>query len=273
MATTSYSEIHVAVTGASSGIGEAIVREYAALGAKVTLVARRREQMEAIIKSVGGHTQIFAADLSDVSKATWWLFEAQAAFGPIDILVNNAGVQIVDNFAVTDEERAEQLLRVDLHAPLRLTRAVLPDMLARKSGTIVDIASLAAIAPTPGMVYYNAAKAGLAAASESLRGEIRGSGVHVVTVYPGPVDTPMGRAGYAALEQTAGARASPQGMPDILAKLVRRAVENKKSRVIYPWIYTIARHLPGMTRWSLDRFSPKVVAGQTQQVLLPPTGR
>jgi len=182
-------------------------------------------------------------------------------------------VQIVDNFAATDMERAEQLLRVNLHSPLHLTRAVLPDMLARKSGTIVDIASLSAIAPTPGMVYYNAAKAGLAAASESLRGEIRGSGVHVVTIYPGPVETAMGRAGYAALEQTASARATPQGTPDVLAKLIRRAVEKRKSRVIYPWIYTIARHLPGLTRWSLDRFSPKGVAGQTQQVLLPPTGR
>lgn len=273
MAKPSYSEVHVVVTGASSGIGEAIVREYGALGAKVTLVARRREQMEAITESVGGRTQVFVADLSDARKAASWLAEAQAAYGPVDILVNNAGVQIVDNFVATDEERAEQLLQLDLHSPLRLTRAVLPQMLARGSGTIVDIASLAAVAPTPGMVYYNAAKAGLAAASESLRGEIRGSGVHVVTVYPGPVETPMGRAGYAALERTAVAGASPQGTPDLLAKLVRRAVENRKARVIYPRIYTIVRHLPGPTRWLLDRFSPKVVAGQTQQAQLPTTSR
>jgi short-subunit dehydrogenase len=245
MATKSYSEVHVAVTGESSGIGEAIVREYAALGAKVTLVARRREHMEAIIKSVGGRTQIFAADLSDISKATLWLYGAQAAFGPIDILVNNAGVQIVDNFAATDEERAEQLLRADLHSPLRLTRAVLPDMLARKSGTIVDIASLAAIAPTPGMVYYNAAKAGLAAASESLRGEIRGSGIHVVTVYPGPVDTPMGRAGYAALEHSAGARVSPQGTPDMrVAQGSNLRLKKSTTRAIVAGT-SVARSKPG----------------------------
>jgi short-subunit dehydrogenase len=121
------------------------------------------------------------------------------------------------------------------------------------------------------MVYYNAAKAGLAAASESLRGELRGSGVHVVTVYPGPVETPMGRAGYAALEPTPGAKAAPSGTPEVLARLVRRAVERRKARVIYPWIYTIVRHLPGISRFALDRFSPKVVAGQTQpQVQLPP---
>jgi len=73
MAAESYSDVHVAVTGASSGIGEAIVREYAALGAKITLVARRREQMEVIAKSAGGRTQVFAADLSDVSEATSWM--------------------------------------------------------------------------------------------------------------------------------------------------------------------------------------------------------
>jgi len=259
-----YSELHVAVTGASSGIGEAIVREYAALGAKVTMVARRHAQMEAVTKSVDTRTQIFAVDLSDSSQATSWLAEAQAGFGPIDILVNNAGAQLVDNFAATDLERAEQVLYLDLHLPLRLTRAVLPDMIARNSGTIVQIASLAAIAPPPGMVYYNAAKAGLAAASESLRGEIRGSGVHVVTVYPGPIDTPMGRAGYAALERTASVQMLPEGTPDVLARLVRRAVEKRKLRVIYPHVYMFARHLPGLTRWWLDRYSPKVVAGQTQ---------
>jgi short-subunit dehydrogenase len=206
-----------------------------------------------------------------VARATDWLAPAKAAFGPIDILVNNAGVQIVDEFAATDVNRAEQMLLVDLHTPLRLTRTVLPEMLARRAGTIVDIASLAAIAPTPGMVYYNAAKAGLAAASESLRGELRGSGVHVVTVYPGPVETPMGRAGYAALASTPSVRATPKGTPDRLAQLVVRAVDKRKARVIYPWIYTITRHLPALTRWSLDRFSPKVVAGQTQQQLPPPT--
>jgi short-subunit dehydrogenase len=226
--------------------------------------------MDEIARAVGGRTQVIAADLADVAHATDWLAPAQAAFGPIDILVNNAGVQIVDEFAATDLARAEQMLLVDLHTPLRLSRALVPEMIARRSGTIVDVASMSAIAPTPGMVYYNAAKAGLAAASESLRGELRGTGVHVVTVYPGPVETPLGRAGYAALESTPSVRATPKGTPDVLARLVRRAVERKKARVIYPWIYTFARHLPALTRWSLDRFSPKVVAGQTQPQLPPP---
>jgi short-subunit dehydrogenase len=265
-------DLHVAVTGASSGIGEAIVREYAAAGARVTMVARRRDHLTAIAAAAGGRTQIFVRDLASVEHATAWLAAAEASFGPIDVLVNNAGVQIVDDFHLTDAARAEALLQLDLHTPLRLTRAVLPAMLARRSGTIVDIASMAALAPPPGMVYYNAAKAGFAAASESLRGELRGTGVHVVTVYPGSIETSMGRSAYAALEPTPSARLAPRGTPDSLARRVRRAVERRRARVIYPRVYAVLRHLPALTRWLLDRVSPKVVAGQTQVRASQPPG-
>lgn len=247
---------HVAVTGASAGIGEALVREFARAGAQVTLVARRRDLMEKVAAGAGGTTQIFTADFADVDRCCEWLEPAQAAFGPVDVLVNNAGVQIVGAATAAPWEKVDSLMRVDLLAPLRLTRAVLPAMLARRAGTIVDVASMAAIAPTPGMFYYNAAKAGLAAASESLRGELRTTGVHVVTVYPGPVDTDMARAAYAALEETASARMAPKGTADVLARRVRRAVEKRRSRVIYPRLYVLARHFPGLTRWLLDRVSP-----------------
>jgi short-subunit dehydrogenase len=185
-----------------------------------------------------------------------------AELGPVDVLINNAGMQIVDEFALTEPERAEFMLRLDLHTPLRLSREVLPGMIERRHGCIVDVASVAALAPTPAMVYYNAAKAGLAAASESLRGELRGTGVHVVTVYPGPVKTAMADAALEALEKTAGSQHVPTGTPERLARLVRGAVEKKKSRVIYPGVYGVTRHLPNLTRFVLDRFSPRVVRGQ-----------
>src|SRR5262249_8637874 len=138
-------------------------------------------------------------------------------------------------------------LEVDLMTPLALVRAVLPSMLQRKAGSIVNVASLGALAPVPGMTGYSAAKAGLAAASESLRGELLKSGVHVMTVYPGPVYTPMGDAGYAAYPPTLGPRILPTGTPEKLARKVRRAVEGKKARLIYPWIYTVTRYFPVVT--------------------------
>jgi short-subunit dehydrogenase len=129
-------------------------------------------------------------------------------------------------------------------------------MIARGEGAIVDVASMAALAPTPFMMGYNATKAGLAGGSESLRAELRRTGVHVVTVYPGPIDTPMGRGGYAAYEPSLSARATPMGTVEPLARLVRRAIERRRARVIYPRVYAITRWFPGTTRYFLDHFTP-----------------
>jgi short-subunit dehydrogenase len=259
---------HVAITGASTGIGAALVAEFVRSGAAVTMVSRRRAEMEALATSVGGRPQLFTVDLSDPARATGWLAPAEAGLGPIDVLVNNAGVQIVEPAEEQDPAALQAMLNVNLVVPLLLTRAVLPAMLARGSGTLVDVASLAGLAPTPGMWGYNATKGGLAAASESLRGELRGTGVHVVTVYPGPVDTAMARAGYAAYPPTLSTRILPQGTPAELARRVRSAVDLGSARVIYPRSYAIVRYFPTITRWFLDRATPRALSRSAR----PPAG-
>ena len=279
---------HAVVTGASSGIGATLARELAAHGWSITLVARREALLHTLaaeLRALGARTHVVARDLGDWSRepteggrtgsaevptaslanssaspTTDWLAGAEAALGPIDVLVNNAGVQIIDPTVDVAPEDGEALLRLDLMAPLRLTQAVLPAMLARGAGTIVDVASMAALAPTPGMFHYNAAKAGLAAASESLRGELRGTGVHVVTVYPGVIDTTaMARAGLAKFDASSRVLAwTPRGREDVLATLVRRAIERRRARVIYPHSGVLARWFPAATRWLLDRFTPRL---------------
>jgi short-subunit dehydrogenase len=252
--------MHVAITGASAGIGEALVRAWAARGASVTLVARRKERLDQIAAEVGGKTFVQAADLSLPEHATSWIAPAEAALGPIDMLVNNAGMQSIEETALASVEKGEETLRLNVFTPLRLTRAVLPAMLARRSGTIVDIASVAALAPVHGMFYYNAAKGGLGNASEGLHGELLGTGVHVLTVYPGPVDTDMARRGFEKYEKTFSARFSPVGTTEGLARLILRGVEKKKRRIIYPWAYSLALSFPRIARWFTGRFSPPVVA-------------
>jgi short-subunit dehydrogenase len=247
---------HVVITGASSGIGEAIAREYGGAGASLTLVARRKELLDKLAADIKGKTRVVAADLADPAQASSWLAAAEAELGPVDVLVNNAGVQIVAPTVEVSVEETRRLLELNLQSPLALIQAVLPNMLQRKSGVIVNIASLAALAPTPGMTAYNASKGGFAAASESLRGELRKSGVHVLTVYPGPVHTAMGEAGYAAYPPTLGTRLLPTGTSAELAKLVRSAAERRQARIIYPWIYTVTRWFPATTRWALDRSTP-----------------
>lgn len=251
--------MHVVVTGASAGIGEAIAREYGRAGAKLTLVARRKERLERLADEVGGGALVLARDLSDSARCTDWLEEAEATHGPVDILVNNAGVQIIEPLETTDPEAGEKLLVLNVLTPMRLTRAVLPAMIERGHGAIVDIASMAALTPMPGMFYYNGAKAALANASEGLRGELRGTGVHVLTVYPGPVHTDMGERGLARYEKTLAASLSPWGTSEELAAMIRRAVERKRPRIIYPRSYAVARWFPNVARWFTARFSPPLV--------------
>jgi short-subunit dehydrogenase len=248
--------MHVVVTGASSGIGEAVAREYLARGAKVTLVARRRGHLEKIAAAGVDRAHVVAADLADPDAVWSWLDEAENALGPIDVLVNNAGIQIVKRTTETEWAEAERMMRLDLMVPLRLTTLVLRRMLPRRSGAIVDIASMAALAPTPGMFFYNAAKAGLAAASEGLRAEMKPHGIHVVTVYPGPVTSELEAAGRAAYEDRATLRHVPTGSPEVLARMIADAVAKRKPRVVYPRVYGVSRHFPNATRWALDALTP-----------------
>jgi short-subunit dehydrogenase len=123
-------------------------------------------------------------------------------------------------------------------------------MVARGRGAIVNVASAAAFASTPKQAWYGASKAGLASFSEALRYELAPSGVHVLTVYPGPVRTPMAERAFAALggrEQVL--KGAPEGEPGALARLVRDALERRRARVIYPRFYRLSYLAPWFARW------------------------
>jgi short-subunit dehydrogenase len=251
--------MHIVITGASSGLGAAFARDFAKRGHTITLVARRRDLLEQVAAFCGGKCHIAEVDLSQLATCTDFLGDAVRALGPVDALVNNAGMQLVGPTAEADVDAGDRLLDLNVKVPLRLTRAVLPAMLAQRRGVIVDIASLAALAPAPGLTYYNASKAALAAASECLRGELRGTGVHVVTVYPGVIaTTDLAKGVLSGLEDSAMLRAFSRGTETRLAELVYDAMVERRARVIYPAGGALARNLPSATRWFLDRFAPKL---------------
>lgn len=250
--------MHIVITGASSGLGEGLARYYGATDAmSLTLVARRVDALRALASELPARTHVVQADLGVRDASTAWIDEAEAALGPIDVLINNAGIQYVEAGVGVSDQRAAQIIELNVLAPMRLASCVLPAMLARGSGAIVNIASMAAITWTPGMAHYNASKSALAAWSETLRVELRREGVHVLTVYPGPVSSPMEQA---AREKLSGGVADrlPTGTPEGLARLIDRAVRKKKARVLYPRVYGLARVFRGMSQWFTDRFTPAV---------------
>lgn len=250
--------MHVAITGASSGIGEALAREWAKTQAKITLIARRKDLLDKLAADCGNGALAIAHDLSDPAKALEWIDVAEKAHGPIDVLVNNAGIENVGPTPTSDVATGLKLLQLNLVTPILITRAILPRMLERKSGSIVQVASVAGLVAPPGQAWYGASKAGLKEFTETLRYELHGTGVHACVVYPGPIKTPMGDAAFAKYGGREGpAGRAPEGSAETLARLVRRAVEKKKARVIYPRFYNLVYYLPWFARFVTDRFAPR----------------
>ncbi|NUN16648.1 MAG: SDR family NAD(P)-dependent oxidoreductase [Myxococcales bacterium] len=254
--------MHIVITGASSGIGEGLARHLGKPGRFLSLVARRVDLLTELAGQIPGETRVFQSDLSQTEQSCNWLPDAIAAFGPVDVLINNAGVQIVDPATSISAEDGESLLRLNVMSPIRLAGEVARQMLEQGRGTIVNIASVAAITPTPFMAHYSASKAALAAYSEVLHDELAPAGVHVVTVYPGPVRTPMEQA--ARLKLTSGGKSNfvvgriPTGTVERLAVLVENAIQRRHRRVIYPSFYKVTWTFRGLSQWITNRFAPRM---------------
>ncbi len=250
--------MHAAITGASSGIGEALAEDLHRAGYHLTLVARRTELLSALAGRLGPDVTPLRADLADVDHCTDWIAEAEARHGPIELLVNNAGVQYVEPALGIDDARAEALMRVNFTSPARIMRRLAPAMVARGRGAIVNISSMAAITATPGMADYCASKAAIAHFSEVLREELAPTGVHVLTVYPGPVRTPMETAAREKLRSKM-ADAIPTGEPRELARLIRECLEDREPRLIYPALYQLGYWFRVSSQWITNRLTPRVV--------------
>lgn len=184
----------IILTGASSGIGRMLAMEYAARGARLVLVARRAELLETLVDDVtrsGGKAVAVAGDVADPGLAAQALAAACDAFGGVDVVVMNAGrggPMFVDAF---DVEEGIRVTEVNYLAVLRMLGVMLPAMRAAGRGTIVAISSLAAFRGMPGSGAYNASKAAVNVLMESVRTELRGSGIDIVTIAPGFVRTDM----------------------------------------------------------------------------------
>jgi short-subunit dehydrogenase len=176
------------VTGATAGIGRVFCEKLAARGHDLLLVARDRARLEATAAELsaahGVAARVHDADLGDAA-ATEALAEALGAEARVDVLVNNAGFGTKGTLARTDAAAQQRLVRVHCLAPLRLAQAVLPGMVARRAGAIVNVASVASFITVPGTVTYSAAKGFLRMLSDGMAAELAGTGVKVQALCPG----------------------------------------------------------------------------------------
>ena len=224
----------VIVTGASRGIGVYIARALVARGADLLLVARSGPELARLAKELRTpeNTVGFAAiDLAGPHAAEQVVAAAETELGAVDVLVNNAAVELQRRFVDLDPEEIERVLRVDLIAPIELTRLLLPQMLDRGYGRIVNISSIAGRAGFPFTEAYAASKDGLIAFGRVVRNDFRKDGVSASSVILGAVkDTGIGQR---TLDET-GLKGNAAFMvaPEKVAKAVVRAIRKDKAEIV-----------------------------------------
>jgi 2-hydroxycyclohexanecarboxyl-CoA dehydrogenase len=184
----------VIVTGGGGGIGGATCRRFAAEGAKVAVLdldPSAAAQVADAIRHSGGHAEAIACDITDRASVDAAVAATEARLGPIDVLVNNAGWDVFQPFLKTEPELWQRLIAVNLTGALNLHHAVLPGMVERRHGRIVNIASDAARVGSSGEAVYAACKGGLVAFSKTIAREHARHGINVNVVCPGPTDTAL----------------------------------------------------------------------------------
>jgi len=179
------------VTGASAGLGADFARQLSAKGKRLVLVARRKDRIDAIAAELG-NARAVAADLSLPGAADRLMADLAANGEYVDLLINNAGFGLAGRFAALDSTRQRQMIDLNCGTLTELAHAVLPGMIERKSGAILNVASTAAFQPGPGMAVYFATKAFVLSFSEALHEEVRKNGVVVSALCPGPTATEFG---------------------------------------------------------------------------------
>ena len=235
------------ITGASAGIGEAIARELASRGHGVTLVARREERLRALAGELSGsygvRAEAIAADLGDEAARDRLAAQIETLGLEVEILVNNAGFGTAETVSDPDRERLTAMVRLNCEALLDLQVRYLPAMIDRGRGTVINIASTAAFQPIPGTATYAATKAFVLSLSEAVHEELKGTGVTLTAVCPGPVRTEF--------MQAAGIEQAEEQLPGVfwmtgeaVAKAAVEAAEKGK-RAIVPGVINRATALTG----------------------------
>jgi len=226
----------VVVTGASSGLGEALARHYAGRGATLALLARRESELRQLAENLPTPSYVYPVDVTDATAMRQAATDFMARAGVPNLVIGNAGISV--GIATQNEKDLpvfERVMAVNVLGLVNTFHPFIEAMRATGTGTLVGIASVAGVRGLPGSGAYSASKAAAIAYLESLRGDLRGSGVKVVTVAPGYVETPM-------------TAVNTYPMPFILpvdeaARRIARVIDAGRSYAVVPWQMAIVGKL------------------------------
>ena len=202
------------ITGASAGLGEEFARQLSAKGERLVLVARRKDRLDALAKELG-NARAVALDLGQAGSAERLMADLAANGDEVATLINNAGFGVFGKFAKAEPDRLRQMIDLNCGTLTELCRAVVPQMIERGRGAILNVASTAAFQAGPGMAVYFATKAYVLSFSEALHEELKPHGIKVSCLCPGPTATEFG--------DVAGFKA--KGMFDKVSMAADRVVE------------------------------------------------
>lgn len=256
------------ITGASAGIGAALARVYAEKGWSLILTARRAGPLEALAAELAAahavSVIVIPADLAD-SEAPRDLMEAITARGlTVDALINNAGFSRTTGFVAADPADHAAMIRVMLTAPVELSRLVLPDMVERGFGRILNVASLAGLMPaTGGDTLYGPIKSFLIKASAGLHLELAGTGVHVTALCPGYTLTEFHDVNGSREQVSSAYPAWMWQSADHVARVGYQAVEANRARVVPGWRNTLLAAIPKLLP---DALALRIIGGHAKRL-------
>jgi len=246
----------IVITGASSGIGAATARLFAARGYRVVLAARRQERLEALaqeIRAAGGEALPVPSDCGELGDVQALVSRTLAEFGQIDVLFNNAGFGRLDWLERLDPESdiAAQI-DVNLTGLIQLTRAVLPHMIERRAGHIINMSSVAGFLAAPTYSIYAATKFGVRGFTEALRREVSGYGIRVSGIYPGAVDTEFSERAGIRRKTGATTPAALRLSSEQVARAVYSLAQRPRRELITPGVMRLAVWLNALFPWLVD---------------------
>lgn len=249
------------ITGASSGIGEAVARRFAREGMKLMLAARRVDKLEALAQELGNGALAVRCDVSDPADAKAAVARALEAHGRLDVLINNAGVNDYGLFHNKPVEVFEKIIRINILGAIYVLRAAIEPMRAARSGHIVNVASTAGHIGVPHMAVYSASKFALVGLTQALRIENRNSGVTLTAFCPGTVDTAMADG---LIDKIGTASLFPPKTAEQVAEKIFRTLARPRPEVLFGEtpapLVRLAKLFPGLadrlTYTSMKKYGP-----------------